>query len=375
MYAKRITTLILVVAILLSMLVLPASAVSTYNDSTLKDHMLRILASVSHEKEFYGLKNVNLNNVTIGKEIPVYKVVNQELQTSDIRIFPVISGNQMVSMFFSTTLPNGELYVQLGTELVPLLTPYVNSGEFSIIYDDRGVHVCTRNQVVQIGSRLVYPESFIEDDGVVSSRQENMLCLNTVDMLDANELSKVKVTSLAPAFVLDTSTVPLDTRATNASLNVGIIKQPSGTRICWAIASASIVNYILNSSLSYTTIVDQFSNGVDVGVPTSNVISLLNDHYNLNYLYSSSGTPTMPTILNSLSRGKPVFGDFTYSGGAHAVVIRGANSNARTFSVMNPTPTTSGYTSGTVTGSNGWTFVCAYSGVRMTLRYHGRYNG
>lgn len=375
MYKKRIVTLILVLTMLLSMMTFPASAVSASNDSMLKSQMMQILASISHEKEFYGLKNVSLNNVTIGKEIPVYVVENQGLHCSDIRIFPVIAGNQMVSMFFSTTLPSNEVYVQLGTELVPLLSPYVNTGEFAIIYDDVGVHVYTGSQIVQIGSRLVYPESTIEEDGVVTSRQEDILCLNTVDMLDARDISKIKVTSLAPAFELDVSTMPQDTRATNASLNVGIIRQPSGTRICWAITSVSIVNYILNSSLNYSTIVDQFNNGVDMSLPTSNVISLLNDHYNLNYVYSSSGTPTLTTVLNSLSRGKPVYGDFTYSGGAHAVVIRGANFNARTFSVMNPTPTTSGYTSGTVTNSNVWSFICAYSGVTMTLRYYGRYNG
>lgn len=174
-----------------------------------QSQMLRILSSVEHEKDNYGLTSIDFSSIEIGSPIPSYKVQNGALSASDIQLIPLLSEGKLVSIFYVATLPDGEYYVQLSNELVSSIEAYSSSNSFAI-----------------------------------------------------------------------------------------------------------------NPSL----------------------------------------------ILTYLNAGYPLYGDFSRTGGAHAVVIRGVNSSTRTFSVMNPNPTTSGYTSGTFSSSNVLTFISGYSGSSYTLR-------
>lgn len=104
---------------------------------------------------------------------------------------------------------------------------------------------------------------------------------------------------------------------------------------------------------------------------TEDVFYHFNDVFHTTWLYEYTTTIAPSTALTYLAAGYPLYGDFTRTGGAHAVVIRGVNTSTKTFSVMNPTPTTSNYTAGTISSSNVWTFISGYSGSLYTLRSYG----
>lgn len=77
------------------------------------------------------------------------------------------------------------------------------------------------------------------------------------------------------------------------------------------------------------------------------------------------------TILDYLVAGYPLYGAFEGNNGGHAVVIRGVNTAARTFSVMNPNPNTNGYTTGTFSSSNGLSFISSYNNDVFAMYAYG----
>lgn len=77
------------------------------------------------------------------------------------------------------------------------------------------------------------------------------------------------------------------------------------------------------------------------------------------------------TILDYLVAGYPLYGAFEGNNGRHAVVIRGVNTAARTFSVMNPNPNTNGYTTGTFSSSNGLSFISSYNNDVFAMYAYG----
>lgn len=376
---RKFLALLLVISLSIFAFAMPANALSSANDDVLKDHMLRILVSVEHEKELYGLKDVRFDSVSIGKEIPAYVVENQQLINANAHVFPVLCENQLVSMFFCMYLPSGELYVQLGTELVPFLAPYVSNDAFAIIYDDFGVHVLINNKIIMITENPILQDNCESNTSTIHSASQGEP-LNSVNNLNRSLLETVKTEKLIENFNLDAHKYILKMRGsippTTAYLNVDILSQPQGTSYCWALCSAAIVNYVNSTNYSYSDILLELNYGWDTAMSAPNVISLLNQYYGINYRYVGNGNPSMATVLNALSRGKPIYCGFEYPNeNTHAVVLRGANQNARTFSVMNPVNHTTGYTAGTVSNSNVWTFYCAQSNLLMTMIRYGIYNG
>lgn len=102
-------------------------------------------------------------------------------------------------------------------------------------------------------------------------------------------------------------------------------------------------------------------------MPISTVIANYNLHYDKTYTHQTSNTLSPSFVLNLLVDGCPLYGAFSNGNAGHAVVIRGINTSTRVFSVMNPTATTTSYTAGSISTSNTWTFVSAYSNNQYTL--------
>lgn len=99
-----------------------------------------------------------------------------------------------------------------------------------------------------------------------------------------------------------------------------------------------------------------------------------NEWFNADYGYSYAANISKSFILNQLVAGYPLFGGFCRGNdNYHAVVIRGINTAANTFSVMNPSPTTTGYTAGTISSSGELSFISANSGYTYSLYNAGHY--
>ena len=374
----------LLALVVFSSAILPAFATTgdidnnEYLDSEIQNKMLRILSAVESEKEYYGLENVNFSSIAIGNEILTYRVQNGMLTNAGIRIFPVISDNELVSLFYVATLPNGELYIQLSNQLVAPLLEEAGDNPVAIVYDDEGAYVYTDQELRFLGSEVGALET-VDDDVNISALNalQSSNALDYAHSLTAETMQDIEARAIEVCQTLDVSNVESQRQAAVAnlppavSLQVDIIPQPTGTNICWAIAVTSIVNKVFNLNYTYETIVELFTFGQDIGRYIEDVFYRFNAVFNTTWLYEYTTTINPLVALTYLNAGYPLYGDFTQQNGAHAVVIRGINTYTRTFSVMNPNPTTSGYTAGTISNDNVWTFISEYSGTLYTLRSYG----
>lgn len=364
----------------------PAFAIESTNSpisSEIQNQMLRILASTESEKENFGLSGLNFSAVHLGAEIPAYKVSGDSLIPADIRLIPIVDGTSLISFFYVVNDASGSPVVQLSNELIAPLQNYVNGAPFSIIYDDDGAYVFVNDELHLLGLKehsiytdedVLQHESLFPTDAstlmastnttasLVSALDEHSFCEATTGSY-VTTTNTLDVTSF-----LETLVAPASTGATSKYLSVEKISQPGETNICWAIAITSIANFIWDGSWTYSNIVQMFSGGADRTMSTEEVVYNFNYYFEADWWYSYTTTLAPNTILNYLLANYPLYGGFTRSGGAHAVVIRGVSTTLNTFSVMNPTPSTTSYTSGTISSNNTLTFVSGYSGSTYTLR-------
>lgn len=102
---KKLLSLVMAIAILCVTSV-PAFASSTFNckDDNVEEKMLKLLLSIEHEKEMYGLGSVDFSSVTIGEGIPTYKVKDGTLALADISFIPILSGGEVVSLCWTLSI-------------------------------------------------------------------------------------------------------------------------------------------------------------------------------------------------------------------------------------------------------------------------------
>lgn len=344
--------------------------------SDIQDQMLRILTSVEEEKEHYGLSDLNFSAVQLGDEIPTYKVSDGKFVPADIKIIPITDGTDFLSFFYVANDVDGFPFVQLSNELISPLQNFVNGDPFSIIYDEDGAYVYVDGNIHLLGlkEQSIYTVEISEyapiKPPVILERNEN----NLISVVAPDSFADLTTRSCTkPSCILNVSSFAenISIHSANAFtskyLYVDKIPQPEGTKICWAICIASIANYLFDGPWTYTDIVQMFNSGVDSGMYTENVISNFNYYFGADWGYNYTTKINPDVILSYLLDDYPLYSSFTHSKGAHAVVIRGVSTTQRTFSVMNPTPTTTGYTTGSFSSNNTLSFVGGYSGATYTL--------
>lgn len=372
---------------------MPAMAADDVLSFDVQNKMLRILSSVEEEKEYYNLENIDFSAIQIGREIPVYNVDDDDLIYSDLHFFPIINNNRLVSFFYVVNDNNEEAYVQLSNDLVIPISQYVVGNQpFAIIYDDDGAYVYVDNEIYLLGEAeqhylteeeiVLYNNLFGECPYEVESSVT--LCgeeKNYISSIEQSVFQSINTESLSNNIILNADSFlqeqPL--AITSKYLGVDILTEPANVNTCWAVAVASIVNYIYDGNWDYQGIVNMFTNGNDIGLHIDTVIDNMNYWFNAGWSYGRVNSLSPQTVLDYLIEDYPLYGNFKethYVGGsavstAHAVVIRGVNTSSKTFSVMNPTPTTSGYTPGTISSDNVWKFVNSYGGTTYTLNAYG----
>lgn len=381
---KRINSLILSLLMLLS-LISPALAQDTVSSSfisnDIKNQMLRLLVFTEAEKENYGLSNVNFSSVYLGSEIPTYQVSNGALVPADIRLIPITDGKRLLNMFCIATTEDGTPFVQLSNDLIDPLSKYVQNEAFAIIYDSDGVYTYANGKLHLLGLKTLssIPAEELFHNSTSHSTEITIVDTSSetdvVSMVGNECFSELAIRSCtAPTTVLNASSFadsisPSSPReVTSAFLDVPIMQQPAGTHICWAISLTSILNYMNNTTWNYSVIHQLFNGGVDAPLSTINLVSLLNVHFDAYWGYSHTATLSPSRILSFLRADSPLYGSFETATGGHAVVIRGVSTTLRAFSVMNPTPTTTRYTTGTFSSNDTLSFISLYNGNTYTLQ-------
>lgn len=369
---KCISFILTIMIIFNSVIPVSASENITSLNVDAKNHMLRILASIEDEKEYYGLETVDFSKIQLGTEIPTYRVFEGCLIKADIRLIPIVNNEKILSFFYIAADKSGEIIVQLSNELVVPLSKHINkTSSVALIYDSDGVYLYDGADLCLIG--LNEQNTSIAPVLNTKSRVDNYDSITSIAFKKIEEINRTNY--LSAVNELDVASFKINFQESVSRvimahyLSVDIITQPVNTNICWAIALTSIINYVWDSNWSYSDIVDMFTGGVDKPLTTREVVSNFNYWFSTDwsYIYTSQIEPTV--ILNYLYAGYPIYGLFERPNAdiAHAVVIRGVNTAYNTFSVMNPSPTTSGYTSGTISSTNVLTFISGYNGNTFTL--------
>lgn len=375
---KKMISLLLVLAFCMGFAVqaLATGTSSETIDIGIQNKILRVLAAAEAEKEHYGLQSADFSLIAVGHEIPTYRVDNGNLIDAELQCLPVIVGDKMVAMLYVVQVSDEEVFVQLSKGLVTPIYQYVDEDDaFAIIYDDEGAYVSFDGTLFFLGK--------------ATSEDESKNSKNLVSAVTQQNLQTIATEEVKTEFTLDVSSYMqslAQSRTTQAAyLPVEIIAQPDNTNICWAIASACIINYVKSKSYTYEDIVDKVTGGTQKGLNTVQTIQGMNDYYAMNYTPKNGASINKDLALQQLLAGYPIYGDFVVytgitpgpaqpSGGGHAVVIRGINLLTSTFSVMNPASNITDYTMGSFSGGT-WKFVSDYDGRTWELRSYGHYKG
>lgn len=156
----------------------------------------------------------------------------------------------------------------------------------------------------------------------------------------------------------------LSRRAYSAYVGVPVVRQPSGSNMCWAATCASIANSRTGSNYTCESVAKLWYGVINYNKPLPNVDSAkVLKTLGLSYTYYS-GVPSAGTISNNLSSGFALYGCWSYgSGTGHATVLRGISSSDA-LSLMDPL--TSSFTTANRSGRT-WTARSAGTGANMSL--------
>ncbi len=314
-------------------------------DEQLQEKMIDLLTDAQKEADLYGISGVKNRTYIIGEEIPIYEYLeNGSCSRLEISLYPVICDDTEIVSLFWVDQSDDDYYVQLSTDYVSEINSYVEKDDkVCLIYDKSNLYILSNDNLTSICS--------FEADNSSRGKLNAKSLDNKIDMGEFGEQIELYV--------------PLKLRATSKScyLAVPLIKQPEDTTYCWACAMASIINYVKSTSYTALNITGYVGT---TNAQTTGAVTVYLKNYGLYYSNASYTQLTSSTVLSNLKGGYPIYARFTHSGNGHAVVIRGINTAGSTFSVMNPNPTTSSYTSGTYSGTT-WKFISTYSGNTMKL--------
>lgn len=345
--SKKIVGIFLSVAIMLTIVSVPALAVSIPpQESTVssagRSEIISVLQCIEDDKTAFGLDGVDFCNLQIGNTLHAYEYVNNNFEDLYSAV-PILYNDSLIALAIKV---DGTRY-QISSALALKLANVVDSN-IALVYDSKGVYCFTGTDFVLLA----------ESGTIVSSRSDLDEYTSTPykSMMNLCDLSKVEALGYSSA---------LDSRSyTNAALPVGFVPQGANTRICWAATIACINNYVHKTNLTAKDVaVKKFgSSNYNQGLDMPSCASFMQSAYNLDYTYKRQ-VPDENVIFSDLSNGYPIFGHFTWSSGSHGVTIYGINIRAGYISVMDPE-------FGAATASyslDGYTYISDYSGVKLTL--------
>lgn len=334
----------------------------------IKNKMTRILASIAHEKEYYGLKDVDLTNVSVGNKIPTYEVVEGKVRDSELDVYPILHNGNMVSYFVVTKDINNEWYVQLENTIVNMTNDVLEADEFAYVYDANGLNIISDKRVTTI---------FCNDLSYNTQKTES-LDINALASLPESELYKINEQAFNVKFTLNISdSLPIasmngmtadivnGTRNTPGYLDVTIGKQSSGEKLCWCYAVHAVINFVLQTNIPFNTIWNVFNGGINTTQAMSQVVNNMNVNYNMDYYAYYTSTYSATSAYNQLVAGYPILGGFRrYQDGEsfeHMVVIRGVSVSGNTFSIADSnyddTVSPPYYKSGIISYGGVWSYV------------------
>lgn len=335
---KRINQLlsaILVIALIIPTCLSTSFAVSVDDKQLIYRKVETSLSAIIPEKEYYGLEDVDMNNLSIGQQIPTYEVIARNLEPSAVTLYPIFDNTGTLVIIAAVATVDGEITVSISQTFVDTLCSLTSDAQISIIYDKNDAYLLSDGALTKL-TEYSYEDHLNRDD--IETLTENTLSNLSGTTLIANE--RLSVANLPKTLGVDDEEI---------YLSVPKISQPSGSLICWAACCASIVGYIKHVDYDAEWMAELY--GSTKGEYCTDVVNFLNKYFTIGYTYANDNNYS--NIWTSLYSNKPVYGAFNNttpnSELGHALVIRGI-SYWSVFSAMDPL--SGEYNTGNIIGSN-----------------------
>lgn len=145
------------ISILLSMLLLlsvfqPAVALDVDPDfEQIYEIGTRLLGDIEHEKELYGLADVNFDNLYIGEYIPAYIAKETGLTLSNIRYYPVIENGEWVATL-TCSKSNDIWNAQLSNTFVEELPEIGANDDLKLVFDSNAGYLSKNSAIHSLTS-------------------------------------------------------------------------------------------------------------------------------------------------------------------------------------------------------------------------------
>ena len=229
---KQILSGLLVAVLMASTCLNVSFAASIDNKQLIYKEIETSLSAIIPEKEYYGLGDVDMNNLSIGEKIPTYEVVDRNLEPTSVSLYPIFDNTGTLVVLAATSTINGEIIVSISQTFVDTLCLLAPDSQISIIYDKNDAYLLSDGTLTKLTE---YPyENHLNRDDIETLTENSLASLCGVG-LNANK--RLSVANLPKPYG--------DECDEEVYLAVPIKKQPTNT-LCWAACCASIISYIYN---------------------------------------------------------------------------------------------------------------------------------
>lgn len=333
------------------------------------DAITNVLGSIAHEKEFFGFsKNTDMSKVKLGERIPAYIVDNKRklIESTEVQYYPVFDDENILCTVAAIIHDEEEgILAFLSDEWVDDFCELKSRDAVALLFDKYNAYLWTGNSTVTLGDNGV-------EDGIAGR--------STIDVIDKIEYISIKARALKATINVNKTIMAdaLNIRSTSANVFVPIKRQGSN-QWCWAASMASIVQYEKGINHSCTSMANLYTTDTEEGKSINDVQRYFLLSFSLAYHIRTDGL--LSTLLNSLQNDHPVYGSFerNFNGRVvgHAMVIRGIDLTANTFSVMDPNggSATDSYRTGTITNrisDYGTMSILPYNAASGSTLYYNR---
>lgn len=315
-----------------------------FNDNNVfyDEVLIEELNSIEPIKDQYNLAEADFSNLLTSERIPTYEYTNDGIGKMGYAR-PIYYNNELKLIMLET---DNNKYQSVA---VPKsLSESGNS--LAMIYDNTG-------------SYLFNGETFspmFKSSVDLSNRK-------SINTISDNEKQKIDTADVKEKQAIEYTNNAARTQ-TYYILNVKYVPQGIGTEICWAAATAMIVNYKNGLQYNARTMAEKvYGSDYNYGLSPREVAMIMNYYFSIGYTFHSTGA-SQNTICTNIDNSNPIYGSFFFlispgDGRYHAAVIYGYNIINGTIFIMDPEY---GSTTGRMVNSQ-LTYTSPASGYTLTL--------
>lgn len=312
-----------------------------------------LLESARQDPDSYGLPKEIIDKLYIGSGFNIFEEGSNSPKNQNIYYYTVMYNDKIMAIFTVGIDPNGDIYATLGKdfagELQDIFEKHNDGSSFVLISSDNNIYAQNKSGSYPVfvyqedktaNLKNVSYEKHIKDVKKAFNTNDKLNIKKKSDTIARESILNSKATSLNSQSSL--SSMALSTSLSSKWLQVPKINQMDSNNVkrgmCWAAATASILDYKLNCNLSATTICDISQKSYNIGGSIYDARNAM-VYYGVYSSRAITGILNDTTIESYINNNTPIY--MESRGGsslAHSTVLRGymVGSGYIDISIMNP---------------------------------------